>query len=56
MRCRRRGRVGGCRAAPVLLGAAAPRGSEELAEVGWAQCWASSVRNTSWVNKYRFNI
>lgn len=39
----RRGR-GCCRVAPVRLGAEGPLGLEELAEVGWVQCWASSVR------------
>lgn len=38
----RRGR-GRCRVAPVRLGAEGPQGLEELAEVGWEQCWASSV-------------
>lgn len=31
-----------CRVVPVHLGAEGPLGLEELAEVGWAQCWASS--------------
>lgn len=39
----RRGR-GRCRVAPVHLGAEGPLGLEELAEVGWEQCWASSVQ------------
>lgn len=38
----RRGR-GCCRVGPDRLGAEGPLGLEELAEVGWAQCWASSV-------------
>lgn len=37
----RRGR-GCCKVVPVHLGEGPP-GFEELAEVGWAQCWALSV-------------
>lgn len=39
----RRGR-GCCRVAPVRLGAEGPLGSEELVEVGWVQCWVSSIQ------------
>lgn len=36
--------MGRCRVVPVRLDAAGPLGLEELAEVGWVQCWASSAR------------
>ncbi len=41
----RRGR-GRCKEVPVRLGEGPP-GLEELAEVGWVQCWASSVQQHS---------
>lgn len=40
----RRGGRGHCRVAPVHLGAEGPFGLGELVEVGWVQCWASTIR------------